>query len=51
LNKEQAESILPKNKHPWEYQSSESGEYSGFAGFFKDRTDADKFIQGLQKKS
>ncbi|MGD6933339.1 MAG: endonuclease NucS domain-containing protein [Candidatus Bathyarchaeia archaeon] len=49
LSKEEAESILPVNKQPWEYQTSATGEYSGYEGFFKKASEANDFIIELAR--
>ncbi|MCW3999508.1 MAG: endonuclease NucS [Candidatus Bathyarchaeota archaeon] len=50
LSKEEAESILPSNKQPWEYQTSATGEYSGYEGFFNKASEAADFIIELARR-
>jgi hypothetical protein len=47
LSKEDAESILPANKRLWEYQTSPTGEYSGYEGYFKKLSEVNDFITRL----
>jgi hypothetical protein len=47
LSKEDADSVLPVNKQPWEYQTSATGEYSGYEGFFKETSETNDFITRL----
>ena len=40
---------LPKNREEWEYQKSESIEWSGYAGFFKNQSEVKILLNGLKK--
>jgi len=41
--------LLPKNKTEWHYHGGMDPEWSGYEGFFKDKNDAELFIQELRK--
>jgi hypothetical protein len=48
LNEEAALDLLPKQKDNWKYYEGADADYSGFAGYFKDLAEVEKFLGGLQ---
>jgi hypothetical protein len=50
LTQEEANSLLPNSKQPWEYQTSPTGEYSGYEGYFKKASEANDFIIRLANR-
>jgi hypothetical protein len=44
-----AEKILPTNKKEWKFYKNAPPEYSGYEGFFKDKEEAQKFVNKLHE--
>lgn len=42
-------SMLPPQRDPWIYYENAGPDYEGFQGFFADRAEIDRFLQGLRK--
>lgn len=48
LDREKAFELLPEKREDWKFSLLSGPEYSGYAGFFKDETEVEKFLAGLQ---
>lgn len=48
LDSEKAFELLPNKREDWKFSLLSGPEYSGYAGFFKDEKEAEKFLAGLQ---
>jgi hypothetical protein len=41
-------SMLPENREPWEYVRGAGEEFAGYAGYFQDEADVQKFLAGFK---
>jgi hypothetical protein len=48
LDSEKTFELLPEKREDWKFSLLAGPEYSGYAGFFKDEKEAEKFLAGLQ---
>lgn len=49
LSEDAALAILPPRREPWIYYETAGPDYEGFQGFFANRAEIDRFIDGLTK--